>query len=549
MGSAVPNSKKKLQAMIVALREEISARDEQLRARDDELAARVSELTRKQQLLERRDAQLREHSALIEKLKFELARLKRWRFGRHTEALSAEQLALWECELDGDIAALQARLDALQGEKKRPGSDPADDEEKRQPKRRRLPDSLPRIELLHDLDSKDCPRCGQGLERIGEEVSEQLDIVPAKFFVRRHVRPKYCCRCCQTLHTAPMPAQPVDKGIAAPGLITHVATGKYLNHLPLYRQEAEFGRMGMPIPRSTMAGWFGELEVLLEPLVGRMVELLLAEAILHADETPVPVLDPGAGKTATGYLWAYRSGPWSRLQAVAFQFAMNRGAEHPNRFLAPFGGTLVVDGYSGYNGVLRRPNIIEAGCMAHARRPFYEIAEATGSPIAQSALIVIGKLYEIEAQLKALPAHHRASERKERAAPILADFKPWLDQTYANAPPKSAIGQALGYTINRWTALTRYLENGMLNIDNNPVENAIRGIALGKRNWLFAGSEAGGRRAAQFYTLIETAKLNGVNPSAYLKHVLTMLPSAKAKDLDALLPWNFQHQPAPEVVI
>jgi hypothetical protein len=280
-----------------------------------------------------------------------------------------------------------------------------------------------------------------------------------------------------------------------------------------------------------------------------MVELLLAEAILHADETPVPVLDPGAGKTATGYLWAYRSGPWSRLQAVAFQFAMNRGAEHPNRFLAPFGGTLVVDGYSGYNGVLRRPNIIEAGCMAHARRPFYEIAEATGSPIAQSALIVIGKLYEIEAQLKALPAHHRASERKERAAPILADFKPWLDQTYANAPPKSAIGQALGYTINRWTALTRYLENGMLNIDNNPVENAIRGIALGKRNWLFAGSEAGGRRAAQFYTLIETAKLNGVNPSAYLKHVLTMLPSAKAKDLDALLPWNFQHQPAPEVVI
>lgn len=521
--------------MIVSLREELKARDEQLKSQ--------------QNIIDAREAQIKEHSALIEKLKFELARLKRWRFGRHTEALSAEQLALWESELDGDIAALEARLEALQAEKNKRLSDQGDDDDKRQPKRRRLPDSLPRIEVMHDLESKDCPQCGEALQRIGEEVSEQLDIVPAKFFVRRHVRPKYCCRCCQTLHTAPIPAQPIDKGIAAPGLITHVATGKYLNHLPLYRQEAEFGRMGMPIPRSTMAGWFGELEVLLEPLVGRMTELLLAETILHADETPVPVLDPGAGKTATGYLWAYRSGPWSNLQAVAFQFAMSRGAEHPNRFLALFTGTLVVDGYSGYNTVLKRSNINEAGCMAHARRPFYEIAEATGSPIAQSALIVIGKLYEIEVQLKALSAHERARERKKHAAPILADFKPWLDQTYANAPPKSAIGQALAYAINRWTALTRYLEDGMLNIDNNPVENAIRGVALGKRNWLFAGSEAGGRRAAQFYTLIETAKLNGVNPSAYLTHVLTALPSAKATDLDALLPWNFQPQPEPEVVI
>lgn len=549
MGSTVGNPKNKLQAMIAALREELSARDEQLRLRDEELAARGSELARKQQLLDQREAQLREHSALIEKLKFELARLKRWRFGKQSEALSAEQLALWESELDGDIAALQARLDALEAQKnKRSTSEPADDQHRRQPKRRRLPDSLPRIEIMHDLASKDCPSCGEALERFGEEVSEQLDIVPAKFFVRRHVRPKYCCRCCQTLHTAPMPAQPIDKGIAAPGLITHVATAKYLNHLPLYRQEAEFARMGMPIPRSTMAGWFGELEVLLEPLVSRMIELLLAEPILHADETPVPVLDPGAGKTATGYLWAYRSGPWSGLQAVTFRFSMSRGAEHPNRFLAPFAGTLLVDGYSGYNTVLKRPNIIEAGCMAHARRPFYEIAQATGSPIAQSALIAIAKLYEIEAQLKALPAHERVSERKARAAPILADFKPWLDQSYANAPPKSAIGQALGYAINRWSALIRYLDDGMLNIDNNPVENAIRGIALGKRNWLFAGSEAGGRRAAQFYSLIETAKLNGANPNAYLTHVLSALPLAKAKDLDALLPWKFQPQSEPETV-
>jgi transposase len=446
MPIALSHSKKKLHALIASLREE-------LRVRDEQLAAHGAELASKQQIIDERDAQIKEHSALIEKLKFEIARLKRWRFGKHTEALSAEQLALWESELDGDIAALQARLDALQAEKKL-ASGQAGEDDKRQPKRRPLPDSLPRVDVLHDLASKDCPKCGEGLQRIGEEVSEQLDIIPAKFFVRRHVRPKYCCRRCETLHIAALPPQPIDKGIPAPGLITYVATGKYLNHQPLYRQEAEFERMQVPIPRSTMAGWFGELEVLLDPLMHRLIAVLLAEQILHADETPVPVLDPGAGKTATGYLWAYRSGPWSQLQAVAFNFAMSRAAEHPSRFLTAFTGTLVVDGYSGYNSVLKRANIIEAGCMAHARRPFYEIAQATGSPIAQSALIAIGQLYEIEAGLKHLGPIERATERKARAGPILAEFKRWLDVTYANSPPKSAIGKATAYAINRWTALT-----------------------------------------------------------------------------------------------
>lgn len=380
-------------------------------------------------------------------------------------------------------------------------------------------------------------------------MSEQLDIIPAKLFVRRHVRPKYCCRHCEQLHTAVLPAQPIDKGIAAPGLIAHVAIGKYLEHQPLYRQEAGFGRMGVAIPRSTMAGWFGELEVLVDPLVSRVIEHLTAERVLHADETPVPVLDPGSGKTATGYLWAYRSGPWSALKAVAFDFAMSRASQWPTRFLAPFAGTLVVDGYAGYNEVLRRPNMIEAACMAHARRAFYEIAQATGSPIAQSAPVEIGKLYAIEREVKHLLPEERVACRHQRAGPILAEFKRWLDETYAKSPPKSAIGNALAYSINRWPALTRYLEDGWLNIDNNPVENAIRGIALGRKNWLFAGSESGGRRAAMFYTLIETAKSNSVNPHAYLTHVLTKLPTAKAKNLDALLPWNYRRQPEPEVVI
>jgi hypothetical protein len=278
-----------------------------------------------------------------------------------------------------------------------------------------------------------------------------------------------------------------------------------------------------------------------------VIEKLTAERLLHADETPVPVLDPGAGKTATGYLWAYRSGPWSSLQAVAFDFAMSRASEWPQRFLAPFTGTLLVDGYAGYNAVLRRPHMIEAACMAHARRPFHEIAQATGSPIARNALIEIGKLYVIEREVKHLPPEQRASERRARAGPLLGEFKRWLDETYAKSPPRSAIGNALAYSINRWTALTRYLDDGWLNIDNNPVENAIRGIALGRKNWLFAGSEAGGRRAAQFYTLIESAKLNGINPHAYLTHVLSQLPTAKAKDLDALLPWNYRTQPSPDI--
>jgi transposase len=347
----MPNSKKKLQALVASLHQALAERDKELQSQ--------------RQTLESREAQLKEQSALIEKLKFELARLKRWRFGKSTEGLSAEQLALWESELDGDIAALQSRLDALEAEKNRAGK--PGDEHKGQPKRRPLPESLPRVQVLHDLACKNCPACGQGLERIGEEVSEQLDIIPAKLFVRRHVRPKYCCRHCEQLHTAGLPAQPIDKGIAAPGLIAHVAIAKYLEHQPLYRQESGFERMGVAIPRSTMAGWFGELQVLLEPLVGRVIERLTAERVLHADETPVPVLDPGSGKTATGYLWAYRSGPWSALKAVAFDFAMSRASQWPRRFLAPFTGTLVVDGYAGYNEALRRSNMIEAACMAHAR--------------------------------------------------------------------------------------------------------------------------------------------------------------------------------------
>lgn len=525
MMRALPDSKKELKALASSLLQQLSAQSTQLSAQDETLAQRAREL-------EQRDAQLKEQAAYIEKLKFELARLRRWRFGSPAEGLSAEQLALWEAELESDIAQIEAHLQT-------DAQEPPAAEDKRQAKRRPLPESLTRVEVFHDLDSAVCPECGQALEKIGEEVSEQLDVIPAKFIVRRHVRAKYCCRHCECVHSAPMPAQPIDKGLAAPGLLAQVVIGKYLDHLPLYRQESQFARMGVELSRSTLAGWLGQLQVLVEPLAGRLIEHLLAEELLHADETPVPVLDPGAGRTATGYLWAYRSGPWSKLQAVAFDFAMSRGRDVPSQFLARFSGTLLVDGYAAYGEVLRRPGMIEAGCMAHARRQLFEVWEATRSPAAQTALLEIGKLYEIEREVKDLSAEERVAERRRRAAPILAAFKRWLEKTYAKSPPRSALGKALLYCLNRWKALVRYLDDGHLNIDNNPVENCIRGIALGRRNWLFAGSEGGGQRAALFFTLIETCKLNGVEPYAYLVDILTRLPTAKARDLDALLPWNY----------
>lgn len=519
MPRELPNSIEELKALASSLQQQLSERSELLVQQVREIAVR--------------DTQIKEQAAHIEKLKFQLARYQRWRFGKSAEGLSSEQLALWESDLDADIAMVESRLDALTLEKT--GS-----KDKRQAKRRPLPDTLPRLEERHDLASHDCPDCGQSLERIGEEVSEQLDLIPAKFFVRRHVRPKYCCRHCQSIHTAALPAQPIDKGLAAAGLIAHVAIGKYLDHQPLYRQESQFARLGVALPRSTMAGWFGELEVLLEPAVEHMRSRLLGEPVLHADETPVPVLDPGAGKTATGYLWAYRSGPWSERQAVVFDFAMSRGREAPNRFLEPFRGTLVVDGYAGYGEVLRKPDVTEAACWAHARRQFFEVWQATKSPAAQTALGEIAKLYEIEAELKLLSAEERAARRRQRAAPILAKFKDWLESTHAKSPPRSALGRALLYAINRWKPLQRFLDDGNVNIDNNPVENAIRGVALGRKNYLFCGSEGGGHRAALFYSLIETAKLHALEPHAYLVHLLTKLPTAKAADLEALMPWNYR---------
>lgn len=491
------------------------------------LLASVSEQTHR---LEHQAAELKSQGLYIEKLKFELARLKRWRFGAQSEQLDAEQLALWQTELEADIAAASQKL-----EQSSPVSATAA-KPKGIPKRERLPDWLPRVEHRHELASCTCSQCGLPLTQIGEEIAEQLDVIPAKFFVHRHIRPKYVCRSCETVIAAPMPNQPIDKGLPAPGLLAHVVISKYAHHLPLHRQQGIYANLGVELARSTMAGWIGQLEGWLAPVVGRLREEMIRERYLLADETPVPVLEPGSGKTATGYLWAYRSGPWSELQAVVFDFQLSRGGEWPKRFLQGFAGTLQVDGYAGYNTVFAGDKVIEAGCLAHARRQFYEVHQATQSPIASQALAEIGKLYLIERELKELSAQERSRLRQARAGPILEAFKHWLEGVYAKSPPRGALAKAIAYSLNRWRALTRYLDDGMLNIDTNPVERCIRPIAVGRGNWLFCGSEGGGRRAALIYSLLHTAKLNALNPHDYLVDILTRLPTCKARDLDSLLP-------------
>ena len=536
VASQIPDSVSELKALAAALLAQLSEQACQVQTQAAQLEAKTAQL-------ETQTTQLKHQSIYIDKLKFELARLKRWRFGAASESVGSEQIALWEAELDGDIAAAETRLGQLQAgtaapEIASPNIAPQFPP-KTQPKRKPLPDSLPRVEVRYEIASCTCPACGSGLTPMGEEITEQLDIIPARFFVRRHIRPKYSCRACETVHTAPMPAQPIERGLAAPGLLAHVLASKYLDHLPLHRQEQIYARDGVVLPRSTMAGWLGQLEVLFEPLVERLASHILSAAVIQADETPVPVLQPGTGHTATGYLWAFRSGPWNPVQAVVFNFAMSRAQTVPTRFLENYQGVLQVDGYAGYNEVLRRDGVIEAGCMAHARRKFVEVWETSKSPAAQTAITHIASLYAIESEVKDLAVEERQRQRQARAGPILDAFRLWLEATYAKTGQKSALGKAIQYSLNRWKALVRYVEDGRINIDNNPVENAIRGIALGRKNYLFCGSEGGGHRAALMYSLIESAKMNGINPGAYLLDVLTKLPTAKRDDLDALMPWNF----------
>jgi transposase len=497
---------------------QLSERDAQITARDAQLATRDEELKRKQ--------------LKIDQLTHEMAILKRWRYGRHSEQLDAVQRSLLEESIDADLEAISLEIRALKDE---PASKP-----KSPPRRVALPSAFPRREIRHEPEQRQCS-CGCSLERIGEDVSEKLDYIPGVFEVERHIRGKWVCRRCERLIQAPVPPQIIDKGIPTAALLAQVLIAKYLDHLPLYRQEAIFGRAGLAIPRSTLAQWVGACGIALQPLVEALRAQLLTRAVLHADETPVPMLKPGLGRTHKAYLWNYSSSEYDQVLAVVYDFTDSRSGQHAREFLGSWSGKLVCDDYSGYKALFER-GVIEIGCTAHARRKWHDLYANHHSDIAEEALRLYAKLYDVErdAREQKLDAAGRRQLRQQRSKPIIQTLREWLTRQRGQVPDGSATAKAADYSLGRWAALIRYLDDGDLPIDNNHVENRIRPVALGRSNWLFAGSLRAGQRAAAVMSVIQSAKLNGHDPYLYLKDVLERLPTQPASRIEELLPHRWQ---------
>lgn len=474
--------------------------------------------------------------AEIEHLKLIIAKLRRMQFGQSSE------------KIDEMVGQLELALEELEtGKAERSGITeiiPAE-EAPGKPVRKPLPDHLPRDTVVHAPEAACCPDCGGHLKPLGEDVSEVLDYVPASFRVIRHVRPKLACGRCDTIVQAPAAGRPIARGMAGPGLLAHVLVAKYCDHLPLYRQSGIYAREGVDLERSTLADWVGQCSALLRPLVERLRQHVLTGEKLHADDTPVPVLAPGDGKTKTGRLWTYvrddRPAGNATPPAVWFAYSPNRKGEHPQTHLKAFKGILQADAFAGFDALYAKGDILEAACWAHARRKFFEIHQAQGSPIAAEALKRIAALYAIESEVRGQPPDIRR-KRRERAKPILDEFHLWLLDTRRQLSTKSGLAAAIGYALNHWQALIRYASDGRIEIDNNAAERALRAVALGRKNFLFAGSDAGGDRAAAIYSLVGSAKLNDLDPEAYLRFVIERIADYRISELDNLLPWNVAAQ-------
>ncbi|WP_307519840.1 IS66 family transposase [Pseudomonas sp. W2I6] len=490
----------------------------------EQLRALAAQLMSK---IDTQDRKIHRDETIIEQLTHEIAILKRHKFAKRSEQISPAQGSLLDDLLNTDLEAIEAELRAL-----RPA--PAQTEPRQQPKRAPLPPQFPRTVIHYEPDNTQCT-CGCQLQRIGEDVSEKLDYTPGVFTVEQHVRGKWACRQCETLIQAPVPPQVIDKGIPKAGLLAHVMVAKFADHLPLYRQEKIFGRAGLAIPRSTLAQWVGQTGVQLQPLVDALREVVLAQRVVHADETPVKMLAPGEKKTHRAYVWAYSTTPFSALKAVVYDFSPSRAGEHARNFLGTWNGKLVCDDFAGYKASFEL-GITEIGCMAHARRKFFDLHIANKSQLAEQALHSIGGLYEVERNAKEMSDEDRWRLRQETAVPIAEKLHKWMLAQRELVPEGSATAKALDYSLKRWIALTRYLEDGAVPIDNNQIENLSRPWALGRSNWLFAGSLRSGKRAAAIMSLIQSARLNGHDPYAYLKDVLTRLPTQRASEVDQLLP-------------
>ena len=478
----------------------------------------------------RQDNELRCRQLKIEQLTHEMAVLKRWKFAARSEQLHGVQGSLLDEAIEADLEALAAELDALRPAKDTPPP-------KDQPKRAPLPAHLPRVDVRHEPEVTVCG-CGCAMKRIGEDVSEKLGYTPGVFQVERHIRGKWACAQCQTLIQAPVPPQVIDKGLATAGLLAQVLVAKYADHQPLYRQEGIFGRAGVTIPRSTLAQWVGACGVHLQPLVDALRALLLERPVLHADETPVAMLAPGKGKTHRAYLWSYGSTQFDSLRAVVYDFTESRAGLHAKAFLEGWSGKLVCDDYSGYKALFAA-GITEVGCLAHARRKFHDLWANHQSAVAEEALKHFAALYEVEQQVRELSCDERQRIRQLQARPIADKFHDWLHLQRQKSTEGTAIAKSINYSLGRWQALMRYLDDGALPIDNNWLENRIRPIALGRSNWLFAGTLRAGTRAAAAMTLIQSARLNGHDPYRYLKDVLERLPTQPASRIGELLPHSW----------
>lgn len=485
---------------------------------------------------------LLQHSAWVEALKSEVIRLRRWRFGRSSEVIDPSILP--ELPLSGGLAVGPADAEPADAAPP-PKLLSVDTPNRRQTDRRApraLPPELPRVVRVHQPPSCDCPGCGRKLVALGEDSSEQLDYVPGYFQVIRHVRPKLICGDCARIVQAAAPTRPIERGLPTAGLLAQVISAKYADHAPLYRQEGIYRRSGVELPRAMLASWVAEAANLLDPLVSALKQYVLSGRKLHADDTPVPVLAPGNGRTQTGRLWAYvrddrpASGP--DPPAVVYRYSPDRKAERPQAHLRGFSGILQADGYSGFNALYADGRIVEAACWAHARRKYYDVYAMDRSPIAGEALARIGELYAIEREIRGQLPQDRASVRTERAVRKLEELRVWLSATLQTLSIKSPLAGAIQYTLTRWIALNRYVRDGSIEIDNNAAERAIRALVLGRRNYLFAGSDAGGETAARLYSLIGTCRLNGIDPHLYLRHVLGCIAIHPINRIEELLPWQ-----------
>jgi transposase len=506
---------------------------------DIDLAALPDDVKMLQQMVRslaaERAAALAEAQSEIERLRLIVQKLQRNQFGRRSERLDDDQLQFGFEDLEADLARAEAKL---------PSSAQKPAASKSQDDRLRLPAELPREDRRLDIEHHACPCCGGALHAIGETITEMLDHVPARLRVIRIRRPRYGCRACGTIHQAPAPERPIAKGLATPALLAHVLVSKYCDHLPLYRQSQIFARHGVELNRSTLANWVGGAVWWLEPLQARLAEHVFASQVLFADDTPIPVLDPGRGRTKTGRLWVYARDdrPWCGPDppAAVYLYSPDRRAERPAAHLQRFKGIVHVDGYPGFDRLAAAGHIQLAACWAHARRKFYEVHQATGSPVAAEALKHIGELYAIEATIRGQPAATRKSVRRSQLLPLIATMKAWLEVELNRLPPRGGVADAIRYALTRWTALCRFLDDGRIELDNNTVERAIRPIALGRKNHLFAGSDGGAERWAIVASLLATAKLNDVEPFAYLRDVLERLSNGHPMShLDDLLPWNW----------